>query len=105
MFEVAMQKDGHEPPVDLKVILDFSAVLPTQDCQSMRVRSQEFFVIETINRARNYEDKDLEQRNDDDELPDADSRTEAEADAVEKVFISGLALIPVRFVVILTFFL
>ena len=77
MLEMAMQEDGHEPSVDLKVVLNLSAVLPSKDSKGMRVWSKELFITQAIDRARNDEDQNLEKRDDDNELPDANSWAEA----------------------------
>lgn len=71
----------------------------------MRVRSQELFIVKSVDRARNDEDNYFENRDEDDELPDADSRAEAQTNALEEVLLSGLSLVAVGLIVVLALFL
>lgn len=74
MLKVTVEKDWHEPSPDLPVILDFLSVLPSQHLQGVGVWSQEGIVSNSIDRTRDDEKQDLEERNPEDELLPSQSR-------------------------------
>jgi len=56
VLEVSVEKDWHEPPPNLPVVLNPLAILPPKLCKGMRVRFEEGFVSNSVEAQRQDED-------------------------------------------------